>query len=295
MKAGGRRGRPEGPDVRAGADPEQAGAIRADQLLVREGLAESREQAQELIRSGRVRLEGKVLDRPGRRLAPTARLEVGEPLHPYVSRGGLKLERVLRTVPIPTQSAVAMDVGASTGGFTDCLLQHGVRKVFAVDVGYGQLAWRLRTDPRVVVLERTNIRYLDPGRLGERVDIITVDVSFISVTLFLSHLTRFFAAEGWAAILVKPQFEAGRAQVKRGGVVRDPAVHREVLEKVARAGMEAGFGVEAMVASPILGPKGNAEFFIVFKWPGVACCAGQLRSFIEAALAGAPYPAKEEA
>ena len=265
--------------------------LRADQLLVRQGLAESREQAQALIRAGRVRLGTEVVDRPARRLPVDARLEVVAPLHPYVSRGGLKLERVLKTVPIPTHGAVAMDVGASTGGFTDCLLQHGVRKVFAVDVGYGQLAWKLRTDPRVVVLERTNIRYLDPARLDEPVDIVTVDVSFISVTKFLGRLPSFMRPEGWAAVLVKPQFEAGRDQVGRGGVVKDPAVHRQVLSQVARAGIEAGFGIEDMLASPILGPKGNAEFFIVFKLPGRLCPAERIAALIDKALAEVPRPA----
>lgn len=265
--------------------------LRADQLLVRQGLAESREQARALIRAGRVRLGTEAVDRPGRRLPTTARLEVVEPLHPYVSRGGLKLERVLKSVPIPTLGAVAMDVGASTGGFTDCLLQHGVRKVFAVDVGYGQLAWKLRTDPRVVVLERTNIRYLDPARLDEPVDIVTVDVAFISVTKFLARLSLFMRPEGWAAVLVKPQFEAGRGQVRRGGVVKDPAVHRQVLYKVASAGLEAGFGIETMLASPILGPKGNAEFFIVFKRPGQPCPAERMAALVDKALTEVPHRA----
>ncbi|HEY8498732.1 MAG TPA: TlyA family RNA methyltransferase [Limnochordales bacterium] len=262
--------------------------LRADQLLVRLGLARSRQEAQALIRAGRVRAGEQEVERPGQRLPADARLEVVAPLHPYVSRGGLKLERVLRTWPIPVAGAVAMDVGASTGGFTDCLLQHGARKVYAVDVGYGQLAWRLRTDPRVVVLERTNIRHLEPSRLDEPVDLITVDVSFISITLFLNRLGAFLRPQGWLVVLVKPQFEAGREQVGRGGVVRDPQVHRQVLHKVADAGQGAGFAVETVMASPLLGPKGNREFFIVFRRPGPPCPAPRLAELVEEALRQVP-------
>ncbi|HEY8424687.1 MAG TPA: TlyA family RNA methyltransferase [Limnochordales bacterium] len=264
--------------------------LRADQLLVRLGLAVSREQAQALIRAGRVRMGDQTLDRPAQRLPTDAPLEVVAPLHPYASRGGLKLERVLRSWPIPVQGAVAMDVGASTGGFTDCLLQHGARKVYAVDVGYGQLAWKLRTDPRVVVLERTNVRHLAPSRLDEPVDLIVVDVSFISVTLFLGRLGDFLRPEGWIVVLVKPQFEAGRDQVSRGGVVKDPDVHRQVLRKVATCGLAAGFGVETMMASPLLGPKGNAEFFIVFKRPGLPADEARIEALVTEALQQVPHP-----
>ncbi|WP_324667696.1 TlyA family RNA methyltransferase [Geochorda subterranea] len=264
--------------------------LRADQLLVRLGLATSREQAQALIRAGRVRVGHRSVERPSQRLPGDAPVEVVAPLHPYASRGGLKLERVLRSWPIPVQGAVAMDVGASTGGFTDCLLQHGARKVYAIDVGYGQLAWKLRTDPRVVVLERTNVRYLTPSRLDEPVDLIVVDVSFISVTLFLERLVAFLRPAGWMVVLVKPQFEAGRDQVSRGGVVKDTDVHRQVLRKVAACGLAAGLGIETMMASPLLGPRGNAEFFIVFKRPGLAADEARMESLVAEALRQVPHP-----
>ncbi|MBE3598142.1 MAG: TlyA family RNA methyltransferase [Limnochordaceae bacterium] len=273
---------------------------RADQALVEQALARSREEARQLILMGAVRAGEQVISRPGQRIDPGVRLEVAGPRNPYVSRGGLKLQRVLEEVPVPVEGAVCMDVGASTGGFTDCLLRHGARKVYAVDVGYGQLAWKLRNDPRVVVLERTNIRYLPPERIGEPLDVITVDTSFISVTLFLAKLRAMLRPEGWAVVLVKPQFEAGRAQVKRGGVVKDPGVHRQVLEKVASSAVEAGFRVEAVLRSPLLGPKGNLEFFEVLRplasrgSAGMATGAATVDAMIERALAE-PVPRQEEA
>ncbi len=205
-----------------------------------------------------------MVSRPGARLPLDAAVHVVGPPRPYVSRGGIKLEHAIRELGVPVAGRVAMDVGASTGGFTDCLLRHGARRVYAVDVGYGQLAWRLRTDPRVVVLERTNIRYLERQRIGEPLDIITVDVSFISVTRFLDRLVGFAADGGWMVVLVKPQFEAGRDQVRRGGVVVDPEIRAEAVRAVVRAGQQAGLRLVGMTPSPLLGPRGNAEFFVAF-------------------------------
>ena len=250
------------------AEPGQ-GRIRADQLLVARGLAPSREQARQAIEEGRVFSGSRRIERPGVRLRADAPLQV-RPGPSYVSRGGIKLQHALDRLSVPVAGAVAMDVGASTGGFTDCLLQRGARRVYAVDVGYGQLAWRLRTDPRVVVLERTNIRYLDPERIGEPLDLITVDVSFISVTKFLHRLPRFLKEGAWVVVLVKPQFEAGREQVGRGGVVRDDAVRARVLRSVIEAAASCGLGLRGLTASPVLGPSGNAEFFAAFvKGPAV--------------------------
>ena len=249
-----------GPPPRA--EPGQ-GRVRADQLLVARGLARSREQARQAIEEGRVFSGARRIERAGLRLSADAPLEV-RPGPAYVSRGGIKLQHALDRFGVPVAGAVAMDVGASTGGFTDCLLQRGARRVYAVDVGYGQLAWKLRTDPRVVALERTNIRHLDPERIGEPVDLITVDVSFISVTKFLHRLPRFLKEGGWVLVLVKPQFEAGRQQVGRGGVVRDDAVRGRVLRTVIETAAGCGLGLRGLTASPILGPSGNAEFFAAF-------------------------------
>lgn len=266
-----RDGRPEPEphglhDPPALSPPTPGARVRADRLLVLQGLVASREQARRAIEEGRVYYEGRPLDRPAERLVPGASLEVrGEAA--YVSRGGLKLQHALDRFKLDVQGMVAMDVGASTGGFTDCLLQRGARRVYAVDVGYGQLAWKLRQDPRVVVLERTNIRYLEPQRIGEAVDLITVDVAFISVTRFLHRLPLFLREGGHLLVLVKPQFEAGPRQVGRGGVVRDDQVRAQVLRSVVGCAVECGFALWGMTASPLLGPSGNAEFFAYFRWP----------------------------
>ncbi|HEY8487108.1 MAG TPA: TlyA family RNA methyltransferase [Limnochordales bacterium] len=244
----------------------RSGRVRVDRLLVDRGLAASREQARRAVQEGRVRVGSQVVQRPGMRVDPGACVQVeGEAA--FVSRGGRKLAHALDVLGVDVQGAVAMDVGASTGGFTDCLLQRGARKVYAVDVGYGQLAWKLRTDPRVVVMERTNVRYLEPEQLGEPLDLITVDVAFISVTKFLCRLGRFLRDGGRLLVLVKPQFEAGRGQVGRGGVVRDDATRARVLRQVIQCAGSCGFALEGLVASPLLGPQGNAEFFALFRWP----------------------------
>ncbi len=233
--------------------------MRLDVLLVSRGLATSREQAQALIMAGDVLVDGEPVTKPAAQVAETVTLELRQPL-PYVSRGGLKLAGALRDFGLDVTGLTMLDIGASTGGFTDCLLQAGARRVYAIDVGYGQLDWRLRQDPRVRVLERTNIRYLDD--LPEVADAAVIDVSFISLTLVIPAVLKLTRPDAWILALVKPQFEAGREQVGRGGVVKDPAVHRAVLRKVANWAEARGLVVRGITVSPLLGPAGNREFFI---------------------------------
>ncbi len=233
---------------------------RLDQLLVQRGLAESRAKAQAVIMSGQVYVDGQKADKAGMAYDVEAPIEVRGEVCPYVSRGGWKLEKALETFGVDPAGWVCSDSGASTGGFTDCLLQKGAAKVFAIDVGYGQLAWKLRQDPRVVSMERTNIRYVTPEDLGEPLDLAVVDVSFISLKLVLPTIRRLLKATGQVLCLIKPQFEAGREKVGKKGVVRDPAVHREVLEQFLRTAAELGFTVRALTYSPVKGPEGNIEF-----------------------------------
>ncbi len=229
--------------------------------MVARGLTPSRTQAQALIRAGRILVDGRVVDKPGTPVPPTAELKVVEPPR-YVSRGGEKLEAALRAFAVSPVGKVCLDVGASTGGFTDCLLQHGAAKVYALDVGRGQLDWKLREDSRVVVLEGRNARFLTPQALGELVDLVTVDVSFISLRLVLPPLEGIVQPQGDVVALVKPQFEAGRDKVRKG-VVSDPRVHREVLEGLVDFVLtELGWSVLGAVPSPLLGPAGNKEFFV---------------------------------
>jgi len=230
---------------------------RLDRLLVARGLAESRARAQRLIMAGRVRVGGTVMDKPGTRVAVDAPIALAARPR-FVSRGGEKLDAALTRFGLDVQGWVAADVGASTGGFTDCLLQRGVARVYAIDVGYGQLDWRLRNDARVVVLERTNARYLE--RLPEPVNLVTIDVSFISLRLILPAAVQWLVPEGQVVALVKPQFEAGRREVKKGGVVRDPGVHRAVLKRVIEAAAGSGLGLQGLMPSPLRGPAGNVEF-----------------------------------
>ncbi len=230
---------------------------RLDTLLVEHGLVESREQARRLIQAGSVLVNGQVLDKPGAQVSVEADISVRETLR-YASRGGLKLEAALDAFGIDPSGMIAVDVGASTGGFTDVLLQRGAQRVYAIDVGYGQLAWRLRQDPRVVVMERTNIRYL--AGLPEPVDLAVVDVSFISLQLVLPVIWRLLKPDGQIVALIKPQFEAGRGQVGKGGVVRDPGVHRAVLHRLLGWAREQGLSPRGLLRSPIMGPAGNVEF-----------------------------------
>lgn len=230
---------------------------RLDVLLVERGLVESRERGRRLIMAGQVLVDGQVVDKPGMQVAGGADVRLRARL-PYVSRGGLKLEAALDSFAIQVAGVVAADVGASTGGFTDCLLQRGASKVYAIDVGYGQLAWRLRQHPRVVLLERVNVRYLES--LPEPVDLATVDVSFISLELVLPSVMGWLKPAGDIVALIKPQFEAGRSEVDKGGVVKDPQVHRAVLSKILGWALDHGLGVRGLMASPIMGPAGNVEF-----------------------------------
>lgn len=242
---------------------------RLDLLLVQRGLAPSRAKAQALILAGQVRVEGALVDKPAALIPAKAAIEVLLPPR-YVSRGGEKLEAALKAFVVSPTGKICLDIGASTGGFTDCLLHHGAAKVYAVDVGRGQLHWKLRRDPRVVVKEGLNARYLELEDIGEPVDFVTIDVSFISLALILPRLVGLVNPEGVVIPLVKPQFEAGREKV-RGGVVRDPRTHREVLERVMEfVEKDLGWSVVDAIPSPLLGPKGNREFFLkIFPQPGL--------------------------
>ena len=237
-----------------------ADKLRLDVRLTQQGLAESRQKAQAIIMAGQVFWQGKRMDKAGASVPEDAELEVRGGLK-YVSRGGLKLEKAMETFDLPDLTgAVAIDAGASTGGFTDCMLQNGAAKVYAVDVGYGQLAWSLRSDPRVVCMERTNVRYLTGEDIPEPLDFGSVDVSFISLRLILPALRTLMKPEGELVCLIKPQFEAGKEKVGKKGVVRDRAVHREVLEQFLRHADECGFYVKDLTFSPIRGPEGNIEY-----------------------------------
>ncbi len=232
---------------------------RLDQLLVTRGLAASRTLAQRYIEAGEVRVDGVVVDKPGTRVETEAQVEV-EARPQFASRGGLKLQAALDRFAVPVPGRVALDVGASTGGFTDVLLQAGAARVYAVDVGYGQLAWELRQDPRVVVMERVNIRHLES--LPEPVDLVVIDVSFISLKLVLPAVRRLGRPDADVVALVKPQFEVGKGQVGKGGVVRDPRQHRAVLLDIVGWALGEGFGVRGLTRSPIQGPAGNIEFLV---------------------------------
>ena len=232
---------------------------RLDQLMVQRGLAETRARAQALIMAGLVRVDGQVTDKPGTRVPADAQVTVEQGL-PYVSRGGVKLAAGLDAFGLDPRGQVVADVGASTGGFTDCLLQRGASRVYAIDVGYGQLAWSLRTDPRVVVMERTNVRYLQS--LPEPVDLVTIDVSFISLALVLPVVAHWLKPAGQVVAQVKPQFEVGRGEVGRGGVVRKPEQHQAVLAQVADLAESLGLRLEGVEPSPIAGPAGNREFLV---------------------------------
>jgi len=233
---------------------------RIDLLLFERGLFESREKARASIMSGVVFVDGQRVDKPGYAVSEDAHIEIRGNVLQYVSRGGLKLEKAIREFGISLYGAVAADIGASTGGFTDCMLQNGAAKVYAIDVGYGQLAWKLRSDSRVVVMERTNIRYVTPEMIGEPLDFATIDVSFISLRLVLPVLKHLLKEGCEAVALVKPQFEAGREKVGKKGVVRDPAVHLEVLEEFRKNAFNSGFSLIGLTFSPIKGPEGNIEY-----------------------------------
>ncbi len=236
--------------------------LRLDKLLVDRGLAASRERSRALILAGRVLVGDMVVDKAGANVAPDSEVRLkGEDI-PYVSRGGLKLEKALLCFDLDVRDRVVIDVGASTGGFTDCLLQHGAARVYAVDVGYGQLAWSLRQDTRVVNLERTNIRNLAPEALADTPDLAVIDASFISLEKVLPATLPLLAADAEVVALIKPQFEVGKGEVGKNGVVRDPEKHRAVVERIETLALNLGCEVRGVEESPILGPKGNREFLI---------------------------------
>jgi 23S rRNA (cytidine1920-2'-O)/16S rRNA (cytidine1409-2'-O)-methyltransferase len=239
---------------------EKQKKIRIDVALVEQGLAPSREKAKALIMAGVVYIGEEKCEKAGDMVLPDTPLEVRGGGLRYVSRGGLKLEKAMQLYGFTLNGKTCMDIGASTGGFTDCMLQNGACKVYSIDVGYGQLAWSLRTDERVVNLERTNVRYLTPEMVPDIIDFASIDVSFISLTLVLPVLYRFLAENGEVVCLVKPQFEAGKGKVGKKGVVREPQIHQEVCEKIYDFCVEHGFCVRAMTFSPIKGPEGNIEY-----------------------------------
>ena len=222
--------------------------------------ADSRSKAQAIIMSGNVYVDGQKADKPGISYEETVDIEVRGAVCPYVSRGGLKLEKALRDFGVNPEGYVCSDSGASTGGFTDCLLQQGAKKVFAIDVGYGQLDWKIRSDERVVVMERTNIRYVTPADLGEPLDLSVIDVSFISLKIVLPAIQALLKPTGQVVCLIKPQFEAGRDKVGKKGVVREPATHREVLDGFVALANELNFRILGLTYSPVKGPEGNIEF-----------------------------------
>ena len=235
---------------------------RLDNLLVERGIIQSRERAKGLILSGDVKVNGNPVNKAGTLIDEDAEIELTGKDIPYVSRGGLKLEKAIKEFGINVKDKVAIDVGASTGGFTDCLLQYGIKKVYAVDVGYGQLAWKLRKDPRVIVIERKNIRYLNPDDIGEPVDIATIDVSFISLKLVLPVVKNLLKEKGEIIALIKPQFEVGKGEVGKGGIVKEKEKHEKVISEIKSFAIDLGFKVLNVTESPIQGQKGNVEFLI---------------------------------
>ncbi len=235
---------------------------RLDVLLVKKGLAPSREKAKTMIMEGNVFVNNQREDKAGTNIPEDAVIEIKGNTLKYVSRGGLKLEKAMTHFGISLEDKICMDIGASTGGFTDCMLKNGAKKVYAVDVGYGQFAWKLRTDERVVCMEKTNIRYVTPEDIADVLDFASVDVSFISLAKVLPAAKELLRDEGEMVCLIKPQFEAGREKVGKKGVVRDPAVHREVIEKVITDARELGFSILHLEYSPIKGPEGNIEYLV---------------------------------
>ncbi len=225
----------------------------------------SREKAKASVMAGLVYVDGQRVDKPGTSVDTEAEITVKEALCPYVSRGGLKLEKALELYGFSLENATAVDIGASTGGFTDCMLQKGAKKVFAIDVGYGQLDWKLRNDPRVVNMEKTNVRYLDTDTVDSDVDFISIDVSFISLKLIFPVTAKLLADDGSLVCLVKPQFEAGRSQVGKKGIVRDASVHKEVIENVIGYGKDNGLYSHGLTYSPVTGTKGNIEYLLYMK------------------------------
>jgi 23S rRNA (cytidine1920-2'-O)/16S rRNA (cytidine1409-2'-O)-methyltransferase len=239
--------------------------IRLDQTLVDKGMAQSRQRARAMIMAGNVLVDGNPVDKPGTFISINDRIELKGADLPYVSRGGLKLEAALQALQLDIRRLTCLDVGASTGGFSDCLLQHGAQRVYAVDVGYGQFAWKLRQDPRIVLIERTNIRNLTTDVVEPAVDLATIDVSFISLKIVVPAVLKFMKKDSRILALIKPQFEVGKGRVGKGGVVRNGALHQEVIDSLSIFFSDNGLLCESVFASPLRGPKGNREFFISLK------------------------------
>ena len=258
---------------------------RLDVLIVNRNLAPSREKAKALIMSGNVFVDGQKEDKAGTMFLEEVNIEVHGNMLRYVSRGGLKLEKALQQFPISLEGTVCMDIGASTGGFTDCMLQNGAAKVFAVDVGYGQFAWKLRQDERVVCMEKTNIRYVTKEQIGEALDFASVDVSFISLTKVLPTAHELLRDNGEMVCLIKPQFEAGKEKVGKKGVVREPETHLEVIEKIIDFSLNNGFSVLGLSYSPIKGPEGNIEYLVHIRKDSNARMEGEVnpQEVVEAA------------
>ncbi|MFQ8602720.1 MAG: TlyA family RNA methyltransferase [Anaerovoracaceae bacterium] len=238
---------------------------RLDIILTKKNMFTSREKAKSSIMAGLIYVDGQRIDKPGTPVDFDSEITVKEDLCPYVSRGGLKLEKALKLFDFSLKDSVAVDIGASTGGFTDCMLQKGAKKVYAIDVGYGQLDWKLRNDDRVVNMEKVNVRYLDPESIDEKADFISIDVSFISLNLVFPVASKLLSEKGSLVCLVKPQFEAGRNQVGKKGIVRDSKVHREVIEKVIKYGENNGLYSHGLTYSPVTGTKGNIEYLLFMK------------------------------
>ncbi|WP_018923833.1 TlyA family rRNA (cytidine-2'-O)-methyltransferase [Salsuginibacillus kocurii] len=242
---------------------------RVDTLLVEQGLVETREKAKRTIMAGLVYAEDERIDKPGMKIDNATPLHLKGELLPYVSRGGLKLQKALDVFPFTVEGRTVLDIGASTGGFTDCALQHGAKHVYAVDVGYNQLAWKLRTDERVTVMERVNFRYVTADQFeGKLPEVAVCDVSFISLRLILTPLTKLLPKGGDVCVLIKPQFEAGREEVGKKGIVRDPVIHKKVVTGVIRFAEELGYQIQGLDISPITGTEGNKEFLLHAKWDG---------------------------
>ena len=258
-----------------------ANKTRLDLLLVEQGLQETRQKAQATIMIGLVFVNGQRVDKPGTAVPNDAAIEVRGNALKYVSRGGLKLEKALASFPVRLEGAICGDIGASTGGFTDCMLQNGAAKVYAVDVGYGQLAWKLREEPRVICMERTNARYLTHEQIPDELDFASIDVSFISLKLILPAVCGILKDGGHIACLVKPQFEAGKEKVGKKGVVRDPAVHLEVLENFLIHAKGSGFSVLGLTYSPIRGPEGNIEYLGYLEKCGRDSAEFDLKALVE--------------
>lgn len=242
---------------------------RLDTKIVECGIAQSRERAKSLIMEGRITVNDRIRDKPGILVCDDDVITLKGKDIPFVSRGGIKLESALKSFNIEINNSICLDVGASTGGFTDCLLKHGAKQVIAVDVGYGQMAWNLRKDPRVVTIERTNIRYLPYEAISRPVDLVTIDVSFISLKIVIPAILKFIKADGFIIALVKPQFEVGKGKVGKGGVVRESFMHDEVIKNLSAFFIETGLKIEGVIPSPVYGPKGNKEFLMYLKFPGV--------------------------